>query len=143
MNPPQSVDILSHEFAIAMASDEALDGHLGDSNANLGLIRVRASSPPALQRDTTLHETLHMVVAVAGHQHYFRGNEEERLIRTLTPLILDTLRRNPALASYLLARDADGPRPPRTRPGRYRASAGEGSDRGLSRVSALPSKGSS
>lgn len=50
-------------------------------------------------RDTLLHEVLHACLfAAAGGM---TTDEEERLVASLTPVLLDTLRRNPGLLAFL------------------------------------------
>ena len=51
--------------------------------------------------DTLLHEILHQCIMVTGIE--IRNLKlEEQLITTITPMLLDTLRRNPEVVEYLL-----------------------------------------
>ena len=49
-----------------------------------------------------LHETLHACFMVAGINNRMSDTLEEETINSLSPLLLDTLRRNPGLVAYLL-----------------------------------------
>ena len=57
---------------------------------------------PDQQADTVLHETLHACFMVAGMSERMTDTLAEETIRTLSPLLLDVLRRNPELVAYLL-----------------------------------------
>lgn len=52
--------------------------------------------------DTLLHEVLHGLFVTAGlRKHVVSEKVEEQLISALTPQLLDTLRRNPKLVTFL------------------------------------------
>ena len=57
---------------------------------------------PDQEADTVLHETLHACFMVAGINNRMSDTLEEETINSLSPLLLDTLRRNPELVAYLL-----------------------------------------
>lgn len=52
-------------------------------------------------RDTVLHEVLHTVTTIASLE--LSGKEEEEFVSRISPILLDVLRRNPALVEYLTA----------------------------------------
>ena len=61
-------------------------------------------------RDTLLHEVIHAAVRIAGLHNHGRVDlskhaEEERAVNYLATSLVDTLRRNPALARFLLEAD--------------------------------------
>ena len=142
MKPPQRITVLGHSIEVRSSGAENLEPEtLGDAQPDYGLIRIRSGIPEDLQRSVLLHEVIHTSIAIGGHGHKFK--DEEHFIEVLTPILLHTLRENPALARYLLTNDDGAADTPRRRALRHRRVADEGADRGLSRVSALPSKGPS
>lgn len=52
--------------------------------------------------DTLLHEIIHQCIRVTGIE-IKNEKMEEHLICVMTPVLLDTLRRNPTVVKYLLA----------------------------------------
>jgi len=64
---------------------------------------------PELQEDmraeVLLHEVLHAICEATGMGVYFEEKDEEQFIATVSPLLLDTLRRNEEFADYLLNRE--------------------------------------
>lgn len=55
------------------------------------------------RRDTLCHEVLHTLAFLSGLSAEWGSEKEEAVVRRLSPLLLDTLRRNPDLVAYLLA----------------------------------------
>lgn len=55
------------------------------------------------KRDTLLHECLHQINVLTGLVVDWDREEEEKIVRRLTPALLDLLRRNPKLVAYLTA----------------------------------------
>lgn len=55
------------------------------------------------RRDTLLHETLHCLTEITGLASELGPDNDERLVRRLTPMLLDVLRNNPRLVAYLMA----------------------------------------
>jgi hypothetical protein len=59
-------------------------------------------------RETVLHEVIHCLLDLqstgsGGDKALIPEEDEERFVRAFSPLLLDTLRRNKALTTYLLA----------------------------------------
>lgn len=56
------------------------------------------------QRATVLHEALHAIFDAAD-THHFKGYtavQEEKIINSITPILLETLRQNPCFVRFLL-----------------------------------------
>lgn len=73
-------------------------------NYKAGLIYLDAIQPADHKRVALLHEVLHGV----WHCHDFKAEREwseEQVVTFLAPVLLDTLRRNPALVTYLTGED--------------------------------------
>ena len=72
-----------HSYAVTQKNQETITLHTGQSAGNL--------------RDTLFHEVLH----TCWHAGCLPSGQEEEIIGTLSPLLLDTLRRNPRLIEFL------------------------------------------
>jgi hypothetical protein len=68
------------------------------------LILLNPKDPDAqVRRVTVLHEVCHAIIEAVGHSN---GKlSEEQWVRLFSPLLLDTLRRNPDLTRWLLEPD--------------------------------------
>lgn len=51
---------------------------------------------------TVMHELLHAVTEMCGLDHRLGVSEEEDVVTTLAPALVDVLRRNPELVAYLM-----------------------------------------
>lgn len=76
----------------------------GYTNHRLELILVCPETSPAMRRTVLLHELMHAAAFAAG-QLDNRKRREEDWVAMVAPMLLDALRRSPALARYL-AEDA-------------------------------------
>lgn len=82
----------------------------GVSNASEQRIGLHPDNAPDYQAETLLHEVLHQCLRVAGcdPDEDAKANVadvEERAVRAMSGPLLDTLRRNPDLVSYLTTPD--------------------------------------
>lgn len=107
MKRPRRVEVGPFRFRVrwsrkATHAAACADGDLvlGSCSHRTETITVDPDQTPGMQRDTLLHECLHAVLGNSGAQ--LEDDEEERLVRTLSPLLLDLLRRNPTLVRFLL-----------------------------------------
>ena len=64
-------------------------------------IDIDPDQAPGQMADTLLHELLHALTDVTGLANEWDEDREEAVVRRLSPVLLDTLRRNPALVAYL------------------------------------------
>lgn len=103
MNPPPTIQIGPYAYTIERTHDETLKAGdtWGDHDIGEQRIRVRTDASPDCSRDTVLHEILHAICEVYG----VRPRKEERLVRQLSPAILDVFDRNPELLDYLFGYD--------------------------------------
>lgn len=64
-------------------------------------IVVDPDQAPGQARDTLLHESLHAVFQISGLSDEWGDAKEERVIRRVSPWILELIRSNPALVAFL------------------------------------------
>ena len=85
------MEIALGPYVIRVISDEATDIRLaedsvdGDSDVRRGVIRVRSDLDHARYREVLLHELLHHVVALTHLQTRWSDDEQEEVIRALSP----------------------------------------------------------
>ena len=85
------VEITLGPYIIRVVMDEATDlrladaGHEGESDVRGGVIRVRSDLDHARRREVILHELLHHVIALTHLQARWSDEEQEEVIRALSP----------------------------------------------------------
>lgn len=80
------------------------DGDYGECDCKKLVIRVDTSTAPGTVRDTIVHEALHALLDLVGFGKRLTEEAEEDLVRSLSPALLDLLRRNPSLVDFILER---------------------------------------
>lgn len=117
MRPPTTVNVGPSRYRVEF-DYEALAQHeheqrLGPIDGFCWYSACRIVLKPGLARDreavTVVHEVLHAMLDTAGlgedlQAVPYPGDLEEAVINRLAPVLLDVLRRNPRLVSYLLER---------------------------------------
>jgi hypothetical protein len=85
------VEITLGPYTVRVVSDEATDlaladdGREGDSDVRKGIIRVRSDLDHARRREVLVHELLHHVVGLTHLQVRWSEDEQEEVIRALSP----------------------------------------------------------
>jgi len=79
-------------------------GIFGRFKDRQSLIELDADQGIDQERNTVTHELLHAVASTA--RVFDEPDDEERVVSALAPWLLAMLRDNPALVSYLTARDS-------------------------------------
>lgn len=109
---PAHVQVGPHRYTVvadAAKADELNTNH-GQTDNRLARIVIHPGQARTQLRDTLLHETLHAILDGAGMANdgvsVSLPGDEELVVSRLSPLLLDTLRRNPDLVAVLLE-DAD------------------------------------
>lgn len=104
---PESIDVGPFTYTVVTDELDVLRTCVSEHKELLGFhdekalrIVVDPSQAPGQQRDTLLHELLHAVAAMTGAD---LGDNEEKVVRRLSPALLDLLRRNPNLVRFLTA----------------------------------------
>lgn len=108
---PRHVCILGQHYAIEVVDHPtaALDPDSAESHSALGTcdrtgnrIILRGTLGDDKARETLLHETLHAIVGTT-RMELWQGDDEEKVVAQLAPVLLDVLRSNPRLVDALLA----------------------------------------
>lgn len=97
MKPPRSVTVGPYKYNVELVKHlgepEELDGVTDTAGSRL-LIKENLS--PSRLRETVMHEVLHAIWDLAN----LPKSCEEKVVIRLSPLLLDTLQRNPRLTSW-------------------------------------------
>ena len=96
---PQRVQVGAITYTLTY---DATMGDLGETQPDKQRIALRPGQAPDYLADTVLHELLHAMLAHTPLD--LTHEQEEAICLTLAPALLDTLRRNAALADFLLDR---------------------------------------
>lgn len=82
---------------LALADKMERTDRIGVTSTRELLIRIDGDMPEPHVTETLHHELLHAIL----YTHGIRVPHEERTVAALSPTLLDTLQRNPALIAYL------------------------------------------
>ena len=74
------------------------DGDDGYVNHDRGEMVIRPDMGICRQQETVMHEVMHAVWHMSG----LPRKDSEEVVKRISPLLLDTLRRNPHLRDFLL-----------------------------------------
>jgi hypothetical protein len=106
MKPPKIIRVGSvrYEVIARELEDNSITGRLLTRSQ---LMLLEPGMKLDCERDTVLHETLHAIFFHSGTQAGMSWdlNQEEAVVAATSPLLLDTLQRNPRLVSYLTEKD--------------------------------------
>ena len=96
MSPlPCSVQIGPFTYEVRPTNNEDI---IGETHNEELRIEIREGLPPQLEKETLLHEILHAIFFTLGLKTKM---DEERIVETVSPILLDVIRRNPDLKMYL------------------------------------------
>jgi hypothetical protein len=103
MTVPKDVRLLTQRVVVKMAKDLEWDDN-GHRHEAFGLfvpqerlIYLRKGMAPDYERQTFLHENLHLIIETAN----ILTDDEEALVHRLSPILLSWLRENPDAVEYL------------------------------------------
>lgn len=99
MSRPTSILVVGQRLSIQYV--DGLDSAYGRCDLKAQRIAISEGQASDQERDTVLHEALHACFQIAAIQ-VGSSEEEEAICSALSPVLLDMLRRSPALASWLL-----------------------------------------
>ncbi len=106
MTPPRRLLVSVHTYAIVWDESGLVGRHAdnrGSTDKDELLIALDARLPASRQRETLLHEVLHAAWGSTSLRSTGAHEHEEVVVDALAPVLLDALRRNPALVAFLLA----------------------------------------
>lgn len=99
---PSRFDILIDEAEINKVACEAGgDGREGSYDGQRQKILIRPGLGEDRTAETLTHEVLHALMEMTGIANDVESNLEESMVTRLAPVVLDLLRRNPALVHFL------------------------------------------
>lgn len=102
MKPPKTLTVGAYRYKFI--EDVSIAGeNVGEHLPMEQLIKLVPGQAPDFERDTVLHEVLHACIhkTCLSEMEVWGKNHEEAIVVALTPILLDTLRRNPKLVQYL------------------------------------------
>lgn len=98
----QPFEVRWDDRAVGRLHDARLpDDDLGTVQVSEQLIVIRAGQAPHSQRDAVLHEVIHALMAMTGHDEIAEQDEIERLVGALAVGLLAVLRQNPDATAWL------------------------------------------
>lgn len=97
--PPRSIDILGRKWNIRAKRMRML----GLCRFDESLIEYQSGLRNHDKRDTVLHEVMHAVRHMQGHE--YGGDVEEDYVRSLATGLVSVLDANPKLAAWLLNKE--------------------------------------
>lgn len=97
---PFTYDISTDPADLDAISDEPVYAAINPSSL---LIALEATQDIGQLRDSLLHEILHGVTFVAGLDQDIAPEMLEEIIYRVSPVLLDTLRRNPEVLGFLVS----------------------------------------
>src|SRR5688500_17816271 len=97
---PKSLQVGPYTITI----EERQGDEMGEYQGDLQRISINPEQGQDAKADSLLHEVLHACFYIAGFRKDFPEPKEERLVSALSSLLLDSLRRNPELVTYLTSR---------------------------------------
>lgn len=103
---PWKITVVCDAAELAKEQAKARDGRVGSYDSNGQRVIIDPDLGPDQTAGTLLHEVLHACFSTAGLDGEDLKNSEdveEAVVRSLEPILLDTLRRNPSLIAYLTA----------------------------------------
>ena len=96
---PCRYEVVRDEAVINKAQVERKTDLLGSHDGQRQRLILAPDQAPDCEADTLLHEILHACYYIGGGQK--DDDQEEEFVATVSGLLLDCLRRNPQLVSYL------------------------------------------
>lgn len=92
--PKKSIKVFGQEWTVQYVKGlTAEQGIFGCTNESERMILIDADQSAESARDTLLHEALHAVLHTAGFME-INDEMEEKLVRVLTPGLIDLFRNN-------------------------------------------------
>ena len=107
MKPPSAIQVAAIRYSLREARDPeenaALEDDWGRTDHKIQRILFKPGQGPDVLADTVFHELLHCCIFNSGCVAIIPSkDEEEKLVRALTPVLLDAMRRNPRLTDFLV-----------------------------------------
>jgi hypothetical protein len=109
--PPAAVVVGPVTFSVCCDEDTLMRMEHATGSSLFGATDVGSQSivlninvGPDVLAETLLHEVLHACLSVAGISHELDDDAEERIVRALSPVLLQVVRSNPSTIRFLAAK---------------------------------------
>jgi len=105
MNIPEIVYVGAADYTVLCKKSFDL---LGETDPDQTEIKIRSTQSLSSAQNTLLHEILHAIVWESGYRQVadLSTDQEETMVRVLTPWILAVLQDNPDVLAFLLTKGA-------------------------------------
>lgn len=77
---------------------------LGVTDGTMSVIALETEQGEDKFRVTLMHELLHAIISEAGLQDVLDGNQEERVVKRMAPILRQVLKDNPRVYTFLTGR---------------------------------------
>jgi hypothetical protein len=104
---PLRLDILGIPFEVIWNDNADHDESGDEASIEIGTQRVLMFSQtfgPDHERRVMLHEILHGIISLTAQEDRFTAKGEEQIVDSMSTVLLQVLRSNPHLVSYLVDR---------------------------------------
>lgn len=104
---PDDVKVGPHTYRVVSGNDAEVEAKdfcgsvYGYTDTRTCTVFISQRQAYTQSQETLLHEVLHAILDVTGHAHELEDEDEEILVRRLSPALLVVLQQNPALVEYL------------------------------------------
>lgn len=102
---PFRYTVTTAELDLLRAAERQRSTLMGHADHETLTVVVDGRMAVGAQRETLMHELLHVVTEVAGLNSTWSSADEEANVRRLSPIVLELLRRNPAAVAFLTEAD--------------------------------------
>lgn len=90
---PTQITISGRKFRVTQPDKVDSDDSLGDSHVDRRLIQIKAGQTDADFESCLLHESLHMMLAISGHNQDLSDDKEEALVICLEYGLIELYKR--------------------------------------------------
>lgn len=101
MKMPSKIKCACFEYTLSEHGRAEMGDNMGDLNRETKRIRVSSELVGQVKKETLLHELMH----VALDEYGVDDEVEERLIRLLSPRMLEIFQRNPKLVEVIFGKE--------------------------------------
>jgi len=98
---PNKIQCSCFEYSIEEHSRSEMGDSMGDLNRETKVIRITKDLEQQVKKETLLHELLHVTL----DDYSIEDDLEEKIVRLLSPRIMELFKRNPKLLEVLFGKE--------------------------------------